>query len=127
MRECRSRHTSRTHGPVTFPSLRDVVSDIASDWTTQIQQRTRSGIDASGRRFRPRKDGSASTLTASGRMVRSFRPTRVDEDGFTLAPGRGRDATVAYVNQARGRRWIAATPDQISDARDRVAGALRKS
>ena len=112
-------------GPIALPDVRDVITDVAHQWTAEVVARTRSGRDASGRALRAKRDGSRSTLTDSGRMLRSFGPTRVDSDGFSLAPGRGRDATVAYVNEARGRRWVGVDDRQTSDARDRVAAALQ--
>ena len=112
-------------GPVTLPNLRDVIADVADTWTREVIGRTRSGRDVNGRALRPKRDGGRSTLTDSGRMLASFGPARIDSDGFTLAPGRGRDATVAYVNQARGRRWVGVDDRQISDARQQVADAIQ--
>ena len=113
-------------GPIVLPDVRDVIADVAHQWTAEVVARTRSGRDASGKALRPKQDGGRSTLTDSGRMLRSFGPVRIDSDGFTLAPARGRDATVAFVNQHRGRRWVGVTPDQIADARAAVVEALQQ-
>ena len=87
-------------GPVRLPNLRGVLDDIASDWTTEIRQRTRSGRDADGRQMRRRADGSVSRLHDSGAMLGSLRPTTVDDRGFQIAPTGARNAIVARTHAA---------------------------
>ncbi len=113
-------------GPIALPDVRDVITDVAHQWTAEVVARTRSGRDVNGRALRAKRDGSRSTLTDSGAMLRSFGPARIDSDGFTLAPAGRRNATVAHVNQARGRKWIAVNDRQISDARRQVADAIQR-
>ena len=111
-------------GPVRLPNLRGVLDDIASDWTTEIRQRTRSGRDADGRQMRRRADGSVSRLHDSGKMLASLRPT-VDDRGFKIAPTGTRNAIVARTHARSRRQFMGADEQQIADARDRVAAALR--
>ena len=112
-------------GPITLGGdLRGLLEDISDTWTSQIQQRTRSGRDADGRAMRLKRDGSRSTLHDSGRMLRSLRPT-VHDRGFKIAPTGRRNATVAAIHQASGRAWIGADDRQIDEARAAVADALQ--
>ena len=112
-------------GRVELPDLRPALDTIAADWTRGIQDRTRRGRDARGVPFRPKRDGSPSRLIDSGRMVGSLRAD-VGDKGFRLAPAAGRDATVAAINEARGRTFVAASERQIEDARRAVVDALRE-
>ena len=76
----------RDTGPVTLTGdLRGLLEDIADTWTSQIQQRTRSGRDADGRPMRKKRDGSRSTLHDSGQMLGSLRAD-VGDRGFKIAP-----------------------------------------
>ena len=73
-------------GPHDLPlDLRDVLTDVAADWTREIRDRTRAGRDATGRQMRPRADGSPATLTDTGRTLASLQPD-VHEGGFRLLP-----------------------------------------
>ena len=115
-------------GPVNLPGdLRGVLENVADDWSREVVERTRSGRDATGRALRRKRDGSVSRLTDTGRMLRSFGPRHVDEGGFVLGPSRGRNATIAYVNQARGRKWIGASDEQVQAARDAIARAVERT
>ena len=113
-------------GPVRLPNLRGVLDDIASDWTTEIRQRTRSGRDADGRQMRRRADGSVSRLHDSGKMLASLRPTTVDDRGFKIAPTGTRNVIVARTHQRSRRTFMGASPDQIEDARAAVVEALQQ-
>ena len=46
---------------------------LAEGVAKRIVERTRRGVDATGDRFAPLKDGSPSTLEKSGRLLRSIR------------------------------------------------------
>ncbi|MCA9560401.1 MAG: hypothetical protein KC583_17750 [Myxococcales bacterium] len=47
--------------------------ELAEGVAARIVARTRKGIDATGERFAPLRDGSPSTLERSGRLLRSIR------------------------------------------------------
>ena len=116
--------TTSDTGPVSLPDLRGVLDTIAGDWTDQIKRRTASGRDVDGRALRPKRDGTRSTLTDSGALLRSLTPD-VGDRGFKLAPTGRRNLTVGAIHQASGRRWAGASPDQIEDARRAVVDALQ--
>ena len=107
--------------------LRDALPDLASDLARGVRDRTADGRDVAGRTFAPKRDGSASTLRRSGEMVRSFRPERVTDTGFTLAPaGRQERKRAALHQRGRGvpeRRWIGVDARQVDEAVERVATA----
>ena len=96
---------------------------LAADMAGDIRRRTRQGRDAAGRRLRPKKDGTASTLQNTGRMVGSFRPQTVTDTGFVLAPTGRRNRKVAAIHQNTGRPWIGVTNAAVERARERIAEA----
>ncbi len=96
---------------------------IAADLAGDIRRRTASGRDVSGKPFRPKRDGSRSTLQDSGRMVRSLRPVQVTDRGFVLAPVGKRNQRIGALAHQRGRRWVGASDRQIDEARERIADA----
>ncbi len=96
---------------------------IADDMARGIRRRTESGRDVAGRRFKPKKDGKPSNLRDTGRMLRSFRPVKVDDRSFTLAPTGKRNQRVGAVAHQRGRRWVGADDRQIDEATARIANA----
>ena len=115
----------RDSGPVTLTGdLRGLLEDISDTWTSQIRQRTRSGKDADGRPMRRKADGSVSRLHDSGQMLGSLRAD-VGDRGFKIAPTGARNIVIARTHQRGGRRWAGASEQQIEEARDRVADALR--
>ena len=103
--------------------LRSALPGIANDLAGGIRRRTASDRDVSGQRFRPKRDGTPSTLQDSGRMLRSFRPVQIDDRSFTLAPVGKRNQRVAALAHQRGRRWAGADETQIDAARERIAEA----
>ena len=103
--------------------IRRTLPAIAQEWVEAVQQRTLSGVDADGRRFPPKADGSASNLHDSGRMVESFAVQRLDSNGFRLAPTDRRNLAVAFIHQHRGRPWIGMPDRAVREARDRIAEA----
>ena len=119
--------TTDTGGPAGLDplDLRATLDDVASTWTTEIRDRTRSGRGADGRAMRPRRDGSRSTLHDTGAMLASLRPQTVTDSGFVLGLTGRRNNTVGAIHQATGRRWAGASPDQIEDARRAVVDALQ--
>ena len=103
-------------GPIDLPLADGVARElprIAESWVQHVQSRTRSGVDADGRRFPPKAGGGASNLHESGAMVQSFRVQRLDTNGFRLAPTGRRNLAVAHIHQARGRKWIGVDPDTV--------------
>ena len=96
---------------------------LADHMAGDIRRRTASGRDAAGRRLRPKKDGTASTLQDTGKMVGSFRPQTVTDTGFVLAPTGRRNRKVAAIHQNTGRPWIGVTDRAIEEARERIATA----
>ena len=96
---------------------------LAADLAGDIRRRTASGRDVSGKPFRPKRDGSRSTLQDTGRMVRSLRPVQVTDRGFTLAPTGKRNQRVGALAHQRGRRWVGASDRQIDEATARIADA----
>ena len=117
--------TIRDTGPVDLPGdLRSTLDDIASDWTAQIRQRTRSGKGVDGRQMRRKRDGSVARLHDTGAMLASLQAD-VHDSGFRLAPTGRRNRTVAAIHQASGRRWAGADERQIEDARAAVVEALQ--
>ena len=118
--------TVRDTGPIDLPLDRGIARElprIAQEWVEAIRDRTRSGVDADGRRFPPKADGSASNLHDSGRMVESFAVQRLDSNGFRLAPTDRRNLAVAFIHQHRDRPWIGIDPDTVEAARQRVIEA----
>ena len=107
--------------------LRDALPDLASDLARGVRERTAGGRDVAGRSFAPKRDGSRSTLRDTGRMVESFRPVRVDERGFVLAPaGREERKRAALHQLGRGvpeRRWVGVDARQVDEAVERVTDA----
>ena len=97
---------------------------IAADLARGIRRRTEAGRDVSGRPLRPKRDGSASTLHDSGRMVASLRPTQIGERSFTLAPTGRRNQRVAALAHQTGRRWVGADETQIDAATERVTESM---
>ncbi|RTL16445.1 MAG: hypothetical protein EKK55_24315 [Rhodocyclaceae bacterium] len=74
-----------------------------------ILTRTRAGRDVEGDRFRPLKaDGSPSTLTDTGRMLRSLR-VRATDTAIVIEAG------VDYAEhvEAAGRRFLGLTRDEV--------------
>ena len=104
--------------------LRSALPGIAADLAGDIRRRTASGRDVSGKPFRPKRDGKRSTLQDTGAMVRSLRPVQIDDRSFTLAPQGRRNQRVAAVAHQRGRRWVGADAQQVSDARERVIESM---
>lgn len=79
-----------------------------------IRTRTRGGVGADGKRLARRADGSASTLTDTGRMLDSLLVTATDRC-VTVAP------TVAYARHADAARpFVGLTPEQQHDTADRA-------
>ena len=107
--------------------LRRVLPDLATDLARGVRDRTADGRDVAGRSFAPKADGSRSTLRDTGAMVESFRPVRVDDRGFVLAPAGRQERRKAYMHQTgRGvpeRRWIGVDARQLDEAVERVATA----
>ena len=103
--------------------LRSALPGIAADLAAGIRRRTASGRDVSGKPFRPKKDGSQSTLQDTGAMVRSLRPVQIDDRSFTLAPVGKRNQRVGALAHQRGRRWVGADDRQIDKATARIADA----
>ena len=104
--------------------LRAELPRLAADLAGDIRRRTASGRDVSGRPFRPKKDGSRSTLQDSGRMVRSLRPVQVTDRGFVLAPVGKRNQRIGAVSHQRGRRWVGASDAQVTEATERITEAM---
>ena len=120
--------TARSTAPLrdTLPlrrGLRAAMPGIAGDMARGIRQRTESGRDVAGKPFPRKRDGSPSNLIDSGRMVESFEPLAVTDDGFRLAPKGKRNRAVAAIHQATGRRWVGADERQIETARERAIEA----
>ena len=103
--------------------LRAALPGIANDLAGGIRRRTASGRDVNGRRLRPKKDGTPSNLTDSGKMLRSFRPVQIDDRSFTLAPVGKRNQRVGALAHQRGRRWVGASDRQLDEATARIATA----
>ena len=103
--------------------LRAEMPRLAADMASDIRRRTRQGRDVAGRRLRPKKDGTASTLQDTGKMVGSFRPQTVTDTGFVLAPTGRRNRKVAAIHQNTGRPWIGVGDRAIEEARERIATA----
>ncbi len=107
--------------------LRDALPDLATDLARGVRDRTLAGRGVAGRTFQPKRDGSPSTLRRSGAMVRSFRPVRIDDRGFVLAPGGRQERKRAALHQTgRGvpeRRWVGVDARQVDEATERVATA----
>ena len=107
--------------------LRRELPSISDDLAGDIRHRTEGGRDAHGRRFARRRDGSPSNLIDSGDMVRSFRPVRVDDRGFVLAPTGRRERQKAYFHMTgRGgkkREWVGLDRRQIDQAVQDIAEA----
>ena len=116
-----------TGGPADLRrlDLRPTLASVARQWSTEIRQRTLSGRDVDGGRLRPKRDGSASNLKDTGAMLGSL-AADVDADGFTLSPAGARNRQIAFIQQNTGRRFMGASPDQISDARQTVADAIKR-
>ena len=107
--------------------LRATLPDLATDLARGVRERTADGRDVTGRTFAPKADGSASTLRDTGCMVESFRPVRVDERGFVLAPASRAERRKAALHQlGRGvpeRRWVGVDARQVDEAVERVTDA----
>ena len=107
--------------------LRQALPNVARTMAAGVRARTESGRDVDGRPFRRRPDGSPSTLRDSGRMVKSFQPQTVTDQGFRLAPARGPERRRAALHQSgRGvprREWVGADAGQVEAAREAVAEA----
>lgn len=118
--------TIRTHdtGPINLPDLRPALDTIADTWTHEIASRTRSGRGVTGRALRRKRDGSPSTLTDTGALLASLRPT-VDGKGFRIRPTGRRNLTIGAIHQATGRKWAGASAEQIDSARRAVVEAIQ--
>ena len=93
---------------------RDDMTAVGEAVADAIRTRTRGGVGADGARLARRADGTASTLTDTGRMLDSLRVTATD-GGVTVAP------TVAYAAHADAARpFVGLTPSQQHDTADRV-------
>lgn len=117
----------------TSPPLREVLPlrgglanelpRLAADMSRSIRDRTAAGRDVAGKPFRRKRDGSASNLTDTGKMVASFRPQQVTDTGFTLAPTGARNRKIGALAMRTGRRWAGADDRQIDEAVERIADA----
>ena len=103
--------------------LRSELPRLADDLARDIRRRTEGGRGVAGRRLRRKKDGTASTLQDSGKMVESFRPQTVTDRGFVLAPTGRRNRQIAAIHQNTGRPWIGVTDAAVERARERIAEA----
>ena len=106
--------------------LRAALPDVASDLARGVRDRTADGRDVAGRTFPPKANGSPSTLRDTGAMVRSFRPERVTDTGFVLAPARSERRKAALHQLGRGvprREWVGLDARQVDEAVRRVTDA----
>lgn len=83
-----------------------------------IVSRTRAGVDADGRRLKPKDDGKPSTLTKSGKMLDTLR-IEVTDDGVTITP------TVDYARYvAQERPFLGLSDAELPDLDAELARAL---
>jgi len=120
--------TARSSPPLreVLPLRRGLAAElprIAADLAAGVRTRTRAGKVVDGRPLRPKRDGTPSNLTDSGRMVASFGTESIRDAGFTLAPA-PTERDKAAVHMRAGRRWIGASAEQIEDARERVIESM---
>lgn len=99
----------------------------------QIERRTQSGRDESGRRFRPYTAAYATqknvrrgevTLTRSGEMFRAFTVTRVTRNSVRIGFATSAMADRARYNEGMGRRFLGINPRWLAEVKRRLAGGL---
>ena len=111
----------------TFPdpgAVGRLMPELARRTAQKIRDRTRRGRDVHGRPFQKMASGQRADLRDSGDMIDSFRPRKVTDRGFTLAPSRGRESHKALLHQAGikrpKRQWVGVTHDEIDSDLDNL-------